>query len=216
MQLNKFIDETNLKPDASIQDIKKICDNAIKYDFKSVCIHPCNISIAKKLLEKSDVKVCTVVGFPLGQNTTNIKVIEAKEALELGAEEIDMVINIGRLKDKDYEYIKNEISLVRKVTENKILKVIIETCLLTTEEIKLMTEICSELNVDYIKTSTGFSIRGASIKDIVIMNSSKSNNLKIKSSGGIKSYEEALNMINHGASRIGTSNGVKIMKEEKK
>ena len=213
MEFSKYIDETNLNPTATLKDIKLLCDNAKKYNFKCVCVHPCNISVARKFLDDSEVKVCTVIGFPLGQNTTNIKVLEAKEAIELGAEEIDMVINIGRLKDMDYEYIKNEISEIRNITKNLILKVIIETCYLSMEEIKLMTEICSELKVNYIKTSTGFGERGASIEDIDIMNNFKSDNLKIKASGGIRSYKEALDMINHGASRIGTSKGVKIMEE---
>lgn len=215
MEFSKYIDETNLSPITTLQDIKKLCDNAIKYNFKCVCIHPCNITYAKKFLENSDVKVCTVIGFPLGQNTTEIKILETKNAISLGADEIDMVINIGRLKDMDYDYIRNEISEIRNITKDKILKVIVETCYLTLEEIKIMTEICSSLKVNYIKTSTGFGSRGATIDDIDIMNSIKSDNLKIKASGGIKSYDDALNMINHGASRIGTSSGVKIIEEMK-
>ena len=213
MNINSFIDYTNLQMDATIKDIEKLCDEAKKYHFTSVCVSPYYVPFAKKALEESIVEVTTVVGFPLGMNTKEVKVYEAIEAVNEGADEIDMVINIGRLKDMDYEYIKNEISEIRNITKNLILKVIIETCYLSMEEIKLMTEICSELKVNYIKTSTGFGERGASIEDIDIMNNFKSDNLKIKASGGIRSYKEALDMINHGASRIGTSKGVKIMEE---
>ena len=215
MNINKYIDETNLKATASMQDIKKLCENAIKYDFASVCVNPCNVILAKNLLKKTDVKVCTVIGFPLGQNTLNTKIYETYEALENGADEIDMVINVAKLKDMDIEYVKNEISAIREITKNNILKVIVETCYLTSEEIKLMTEICGELNVDYIKTSTGFGSRGVSVSDVDIMRENKNDKLQIKASGGIKTYEDAKTLIEHGATRLGTSNGIKIMEEYK-
>lgn len=216
MKLNKYIDETNLKAYITEEDIKKLCENAIKYDFASVCINPCNIKLVKSLLKNSSVKVCTVIGFPLGQNTTNIKILEAKEAIENGADELDMVINIGKLKDKNYDYVKNEINEIKKISQNHILKVIIETCYLTNEEIKEMTLICNELNVNYIKTSTGFGTNGASLESIDIMNKYKNDKLEIKASGGIRNYKTVKEMIEHGATRIGTSNGVKIIEEEEK
>jgi len=209
--MNSYIDHTNLKMDASIRDIEKLCDEAIKYQFASVCVHPYYVSLASELLKDTNVEVCTVIGFPLGMNTTATKVYEAIGAVENGATEIDMVINIGALKDKDYEYIKEEIEEIRDSIDGKVLKVIIETCYLTKEEIVKMTEICNETFVNFIKTSTGFGTRGATIEDIELINKSKSNVLEIKASGGIKNYDTALEMIEAGATRLGTSSGVKIM-----
>jgi len=211
LELNKYIDHTNLNAYATKNDIKKLCEEAKKYEFKSVCVNPCNISLAKEYLKSSNVKICTVVGFPLGANSITIKSMEASEAITAGATEIDMVINIGRLKDKDYDYIKYEIAKIRGITRDKILKIIVETCYLNLDEIKIMTEICNELKVDFIKTSTGFGSRGAIIKDIDIMNLNKKGKLEIKASGGIRDYNTAKEMIEHGATRIGTSNGIKIM-----
>ena len=211
MELNKYIDHTNLNAFATKSDIKKLCDEAIKYNFKSVCVNPCNVLLAKDYLKESKVKICTVIGFPLGANTTNIKCLEATHAINDGATEIDMVINIGRLKDKDYEYIKNEINEIRAITNGYILKVIIETCYLDVDEIKIMTEICNELNVDFIKTSTGFGSEGATKENVETMKKNKNNHLEIKASGGIRDYEKVKEMISAGATRIGTSSGVKIM-----
>lgn len=209
--MNSYIDHTNLKMDASIRDIEKLCDEAIKYQFASVCVHPYYVSLASELLKDTNVEVCTVIGFPLGMNTTATKVYEAIGAVENGATEIDMVINIGALKDKDYEYIKDEIEEIRDSIDGKVLKVIIETCYLTKEEIVKMTEICNETFVNFIKTSTGFGTSGATIEDIELINKNKSNVLEIKASGGIKNYDTALEMIEVGATRLGTSSGVKIM-----
>lgn len=215
METNKYIDHTNLSAFSTKEDIKKLCEEANIYNFKSVCVNPCNVLFAKEYLNHSDVEVCTVIGFPLGANTINIKCLEASEAINNGATEIDMVINIGRLKEKDYEYIRKEISELRNTTKGYILKVIIETCYLNNNEIKIMTEICNELNVDFIKTSTGFGTGGAEIENIKIMQTNKNNHLQIKASGGIRDYKKFREMIENGATRIGTSSGVKIMEEFK-
>ena len=214
MEIQKYIDHTNLKMDATTKDIEKLCNEAIKYGFHSVCVHPSYVSLAKELLEESNVAICTVIGFPLGMNTPKTKIFEAVEALENGADEFDMVINVGALKDKDYSYIKKEIEQVRDVLEGKILKVIIETSLLNEKEITKMTEICNETFVNFIKTSTGFGKRGASLKDLEIINKKKNETLEIKASGGIKTFKEFDSFIQAGATRIGTSNSVKIIKEK--
>lgn len=213
MELNKYIDSTNLKMEATALDITKLCEDAIKYNFESVCVSPCYVSLAKDLLEDTNILVGTVVGFPLGISSPKTKQFEATEAAELGADEIDMVINVGALKDKEYDYVKKEIEGVRDVLDGKTLKVIIETSLLTKEEIIKMTEICNETFVNFIKTSTGFGERGASLEDIDIINEHKNELLNVKASGGINSYEEAETFINKGVTRIGTSNAEKIMKE---
>ena len=212
--MNKYFDSTLLKSITTKSDIEKLCNDAKKYNFATVCINPCYVSYASELLKDSSVKVCTVIGFPLGANTTNIKVEEAVDAVENGACEIDMVINVGYLKDKDYDYIKNEILEIKNAIDDKVLKVIIETCYLDEEEIKIMTEICNETEVDYIKTSTGFGSRGASIEDIKIINKYKNDKLKVKASGGIRTKEDAEIYIELGVSRIGTSNAVKMMEGE--
>lgn len=210
--MNSYIDYTNLKAFATTEDIKKLCDEAIKYHFNTVCVNPCYVGIAKSYLENSTVNVCTVIGFPLGANTINTKEFEAIDAVNNGADEIDMVINIGALKNKDYDYVKKEIENIRDAIDGKTLKVIIETCYLNKEEIQKMTEICNETFVNFIKTSTGFGTRGANVEDIEIINEFKNEVLEIKASGGIKTLEDAEKFINLGVTRIGTSNGVEIMK----
>ena len=215
MELQKYIDHTNLKMDATTKDIEKLCKEAIQYGFHSVCIHPSYVSLAKELLTKSNVTICTVIGFPLGMNTPKTKVFEAVEALENGADEFDMVINVGALKDKDYDYVKKEIEEVRDVLEGKTLKVIIEISLLNEEEIEKMTEICNETYVNFIKTSTGFGKRGASLKDLEIINKKKNDILEIKASGGIKTFKQADSFIKAGATRLGTSSSIEIIKEVK-
>ena len=165
MELNSYIDYTNLKNTATKEDIEKLCKEAMEYHFASVCVSPYYVEYAKELLEGSNVQVCTVIGFPLGFSTTQVKSYEAIDATENGADEIDMVINISALKNKDYDYIKEEIEEVRDSIDGKVLKVIIETCLLTDEEIIKMTEICNETYVNFIKTSTG-TLEGAKIEDI--------------------------------------------------
>lgn len=205
MDINNYIDYTNLKAYATKEDIKKLCEEAVKFHFVSVCVNPCYVELAKELLEGTNVNVCTVIGFPLGANLLAVKEYEAISAVELGADEIDMVINIGALKDKDYDYIKEEIETIRDSIGGKTLKVIIETCYLTEEEIKKMVEICNDTFVNFIKTSTGFGTRGASLEDIEIINKYKNDVLEIKASGGIKTYDDAINFIEAGVTRIGTS-----------
>ena len=212
--MNEFLDSTMLKSTTTKDDIEKLCLDAMEYGFATVCISPCYVSYASELLKDSKVGVCTVIGFPLGANTTKIKVEEVVDAINNGATEIDMVINVGYLKDKDYEYIKNEILEIKKVVNNKTLKVIIETCYLDEDEIRIMTEICNDTLVDYIKTSTGFGSRGASLDDIKIINKYRNDKLKVKASGGIRTREDAEKYIELGVNRIGTSNAVKIMEGE--
>ena len=211
MELNSYIDHTNLKVVSTLKDIEKLCDEAAKYHFASVCVSPYYVSLAKNLLKDSTVSVCTVIGFPNGYSTKETKVFEAINAIENGADEIDMVINISALKNKDYDYIKEEIEEIRDSIDGHILKVIIETCYLEEDEIIKMTKICNQTFVNFIKTSTGFGTRGASLRDVEIMNEHKSEVLEIKASGGIKTFEDANAMINEGATRLGTSNGVEIM-----
>ena len=190
--MNKNIDHTNLKAYATIEDITKLCEEAIKYNFKAVCVHPYYVPLAKDILKNTSVLVCTVIGFPLGMNTKEVKAYEAIDAVSKGADEIDMVINIGALKDKEYSYVKEEIEEIRDSISGKTLKVIIETCYLTDDEIIKMTEICNETFVNFIKTSTGFGTRGCNINDLDLINSHKSETLEIKASGGIKDYDTAV------------------------
>lgn len=207
----KKVDHTILSQTAKWEDVKKICDDGIKYNVASVCIPPCYVEEAKKYVGEK-LKICTVIGFPNGYNTTNVKVYETLSALESGADEIDMVINIGYLKDKRYNDIENEIKSIKNVCGSKVLKVIIETCLLTDEEKIKMCEIVDKSGADYIKTSTGFSTSGATFEDIKIFKESlKGSNLKIKAAGGVKSFEDAEEFIKLGADRLGTSRLVKLM-----
>lgn len=211
MELTKYIDHTNLNKEATREDIIKLCQEATCYKFTSVCIHPYYVKLAKHELKDSNVDICTVVGFPQGANTKEVKVFEAINAIDNGATEIDMVINIAALKNKDYDYLKEEIEEIRDAIDGKILKVIIETAILTEDEIKKMTEICNDTFVNYIKTSTGFDKRGASLEDLEIIGKYKNEILEIKASGGIKDYETAIKFIEAGATRIGTSSGIKIL-----
>ena len=211
MDVNKLIDSTKLNACATIEDIKKLLDEAINYHFQAVCVNPCYVKQAHEYLKDTNVLVATVVGFPLGANTITTKEYEAIEAINNGADEIDMVINIGALKNHDYEYIKKEIEHIRDAIDGKTLKVIIETCYLTDEEIIKMTEICNETFVNFIKTSTGFGTRGANIHDIEIINEHKNDILEIKASGGINNYEDALKYIDLGVTRIGTSHAAEII-----
>lgn len=213
MELNSYIDHTNLRATATLEDIKKLCEEAQRYHFASVCVHPYYVKVAKELLKNSNVQVGTVVGFPLGATTSEVKAFEAINAVENGADEIDMVINLGALKNKDYDYVKEEIEEIRDSIDGKVLKVIIETCYLTEEEIIKMTEICNETFVNFIKTSTGFGTRGALVEDIELIAKHKNEILEIKASGGIRNIDTVEAMIEAGATRIGTSHGSQLMQK---
>lgn len=214
MELNKYIDHTNLKQDMSEQDLIKLVNEAKEYDFFSICINPCWVKQASELLAGSNTKVCSVIGFPLGANTTNIKVLEAKEAIENGASEIDMVINVSKLKDKDYEYVYNEIKKIKEAIGNYVLKVIIEACLLTDEEKRIACQIIMKAGADFVKTSTGMSTGGATVEDVKLFKEVVGDTTLIKAAGGVRTYEDAISMIEAGANRIGTSGGVKIVNGE--
>ena len=211
MEYNKFIDHTNLKQDATREDIKKLCEEAISYDFMSVCVNPDFVKFASDLLLDSEVKVCTVIGFPLGASTTRTKVFETKDALKNGADEIDMVINVSALKDKNYDLVKNEIASIKKVCKKHILKVILETCLLSNEEIVAACKLAKEARADFVKTSTGFSKGGATVEAVKLMRETLKDSMGVKASGGIKTHEDLIKMIDAGANRIGTSSGTKIL-----
>lgn len=211
-EILKKVDHTVLAQTATWEQIKNICDDGIKYNVSSVCIPPSYVKDSKKYIGDK-LKVCTVIGFPNGYNTTNIKVYEALSAIEEGADEIDMVINLGWLKDKKYVDIEKEIKAIKNVCGEKVLKVIIETCLLTDEEKTIMCEIVKNAGADYIKTSTGFSTGGATFEDIQLFKRKlEGTNVKIKAAGGIKSFEDAEKFIEFGADRLGTSRLVNLMK----
>ncbi|MGX9340367.1 deoxyribose-phosphate aldolase [Mycoplasma sp. 4044] len=214
MQYNRMVDHTLLKPEATQKEIDKLINEAIQYDFKSVCINPTWIKHAKEKLTNSNTIVCTVVGFPLGAMVTQAKVHETKLALAHGADEIDMVINIGRFKQGQYDFVLNEIKEIKKECKDKILKVIIETALLTNEEIRKATEIVLASGADFVKTSTGFSYRGASFEDIEIMKDVVGNKIEIKAAGGIKTWEDMEKMYQLGATRFGMSKSVEIFKKD--
>ena len=211
MKYNKFIDNTILKADATIEDIKRLCEESKIYDFKSVCINPCFIKAAKEFLKGSDVLICTVIGFPLGSMTTEAKVFEAMDAVKKGADEVDMVINISMLKDKQYDYVKTEIEQIKGAVGKKALKVIIECCLLTDEEKVIACKLAKEAGADFVKTSTGFSKWGATKEDIKLMRETVGPLMGVKAAGGVRTHEEMLEMIENGATRIGTSSGAKLM-----
>lgn len=203
-EILKKVDHTLLKQTATWEDIKKLCDDAIKCNTASVCIPPCFVKETKEYVG-GKMKICTVIGFPNGYNLTKVKMFETEEAIKDGADEIDMVINVGKLKEKNYNYILNEINGIKSKCNGKILKVIIETCLLTEEEKVKMCEIVSESDADYIKTSTGFSTCGATLEDIKLFKEHMQNGKKIKAAGGIKNFEDAEEFIKAGAERLGTS-----------
>ena len=211
MNLSEFIDLTNLKKTATADDIMKLCEDAKKYHFPCVCVSPYYVKAASEYLADSTTEVCTVIGFPNGYNTLETKQYEAIDAIHNGAKEIDMVINIQALKNKDYDYVKNEIETIRDSIDGKVLKVIIETCLLNDDEIIKMTEICNETFVNFIKTSTGFDKEGATLHAVKLIAKHKGEVLEIKASGGIKNADDAIKFIEAGATRIGTSHGVDII-----
>lgn len=211
MELNRYIDHTLLSPTATEADILNLCDEALKHNFYSVCVNSCYVPIAKQALGRSNIKICAVVGFPLGAMSTEAKIFEAKKAIEDGASEIDMVINIGRLKSKNHVAVLKDISDVKRAIGLNTLKVILEISELSKNEIVKACEICIDARADFVKTSTGFSTSGATLTAVKIMKKSVKDQLKIKASGGIRDAETALKYIEVGVHRIGTSSGVAMV-----
>ena len=212
MELNRMIDHTILKPEATEAAVQKIIDEAKEYNFFSVCINPCWVAFASEQLADTDVAVCTVIGFPLGANTPEVKAYEAADAIKNGANEVDMVINIGALKSQQYDYVRQDIQGGVDAAKGKALvKVIIETALLTDEEKVKACELAKEAGADFVKTSTGFSTGGAKVADIRLMRETVGPDMGVKASGGVHNAEEALAMIEAGATRIGASTGVAIV-----
>lgn len=214
MKLSKYIDHTKLGPTVTSSDVEKLCLEAKEHDFMSVCVDPVFVPLASKLLKGSDVLVCTVVGFPSGMHQSEIKAHEAKLAILEGAQEIDMVINVGALKEKNYDLVYNDIKKVKEACGNTLLKVIIETCFLTDEEKVIACELSMKAKADYVKTSTGFGKGGATVEDIKLMRNTVKDALGVKASGGVRSYEDAMAMIQAGASRIGASSGIQIVSQK--
>ncbi|KRQ86596.1 Deoxyribose-phosphate aldolase [Caloramator mitchellensis] len=207
-----IIDHTILKPETTPEDVKKVCSEAKEHGFASVCINPCYVNLAAEELKGSNVKVCTVIGFPLGATNKEVKAFETKKAIEEGATEVDMVINIGMLKAKNYDYIRDDIKTVVDAAKGKALvKVIIETCLLTDEEKIMACKLAKEAGADFVKTSTGFSKWGAKVEDIRLMRETVGSEMGVKASGGVHSFQDAVNMIEAGANRIGASSSLKII-----
>lgn len=216
-ELARMIDHTILKPEATPAEVGQVCDEAVENGFASVCINPSYVALAAQKLKNSSVKVCTVIGFPLGATTTVSKVHEAEEAIASGAQEVDMVINIGRLKAGDLDFVGDDIGSVVEAAHphSVIVKVIIEACLLTDKEKEEACRVSKNAGADFVKTSTGFSKAGATVADVALMRKAVGPTMGVKAAGGIRSYADALAMIENGASRIGTSSGVKIIQESK-
>lgn len=211
MKLNKYIDHTILKPETNQEQVKKIIEEAKEYDFASVCVNPTWVKYASQELRETNVKVCTVIGFPLGATTPAVKAFETKDAISNGADEIDMVINIGALKTGNYDLVLEDIKAVVEASGDQLVKVIIETCLLTEEEKIKACLLSKEAGADYVKTSTGFSTGGATVADVALMRKTVGSDMGVKASGGARSYEDAIAFIEAGATRIGASSGVAIM-----
>lgn len=212
-----FIDHTILKPTATKDDIIKLCNEAQTYNFASVCVNPTYVADAYEILKNTNVAVCTVVGFPLGANKTSVKVFEAETAVNEGATEIDMVINIGALKSGNIKLVEDDVTqvskAVKKANKNAIVKVIIETCFLTEDEKNAVCQMLLKTGVEFVKTSTGFGTGGATVSDIALMKKNVEDKMQIKASGGIKTYDDFTQMVNMGANRIGTSSGIEICKQ---
>lgn len=211
MELNKYIDHTNLKPTATCEDIFKLCMEAKEYGFASVCVNSYWVRYCSELLKDSDVAVCTVVGFPLGAMSTKAKTVEAIEAVKDGADEIDMVMNIGELKAGNDEAVLADLVAVIGAVQGTCVKVILETCLLDKEEIRRACSLCVEAKASYVKTFTGFSVRGATKEDVAYMKECVKGKCKVKAAGGIRSHADMMEMLEAGADRIGTSAGVKLI-----
>jgi deoxyribose-phosphate aldolase len=216
-ELAGMIDHTLLKPDATISEITQLCEEAIQHNFASVCVNPSYVDTCFNLIKSSNVKVCTVIGFPLGASTTQSKFLEAEEAIKNGAEELDMVINIGKLKDKDYHFVFDDLKSIADLSKTHLCvsKVIVETCLLSDEEKVIACLLAKEAGLNFVKTSTGFSKSGATVHDVALMKFVVGDKFQVKASGGIRSYEDAIEMINAGATRLGASAGVKIIAGQK-
>ncbi|MGI6377770.1 deoxyribose-phosphate aldolase [bacterium] len=210
MDYNQLIDHTLLKPEASQEAIAKLCLEAKEYNFYAVCVNPCYVKFCTQQLKGSRVKVCTVIGFPLGATTSETKAFETSNALDNGADEIDMVINVGALKAGFYDYVYGDIKAVVKAAKGRLVKVIIETCLLSDEEKVQACKLALEAGADFVKTSTGFSTGGATVHDVSLMRKTVGDKLGVKASGGIRSREDLEALVQAGASRIGTSSGVKL------
>lgn len=216
MDYAKMIDHTLLKPEASQEQVKKLCREAAEYGFHSVCVNSCYVSFCADLLKDSDVKVCTVIGFPLGAMSSAGKAAEAAAAVKDGADELDMVINVGMIKSGDWEYVRRDIEEVVKAAGSRALvKVILETCLLTDDEKRIACRVCREAGAAYVKTSTGFSTGGATAADVRLMREEAGDSMGVKASGGIRSLKDAEEMAAAGADRIGTSSGIAIAREQK-
>ena len=214
MKLNKYIDHTLLKADATQDKIETLCKEAKEYDFASVCVNTYWVPFCAKQLEGSDVKVCTVVGFPLGAMSSNAKAFETKDAIEHGASEIDMVLNIGEMKAGHYDVVRDDVKAVVEEAKGHCVKVILETCLLTKEEIVKACELCIEAGATFVKTSTGFSTRGATVEDVKLMKETVKDKCLVKAAGGVRCRADLDNMIEAGADRIGTSAGVALMQDK--
>lgn len=211
-RLATFIDHTLLRPDAAKREIKKLCEEARRYGFVSVCINPVHVSLAHSLLADSDVKVCTVIGFPLGATTTLTKVWETRDAIAAGAQEIDMVINIGSLAERDYAHVYADLKAVREAASGQILKVILETSLLIKEQIVRGCILAKMAGADFVKTSTGFGPGGAAVEDVTLMREVVGSEFGVKAAGGIRDYKTAVAMLRAGANRIGASAGIDIVR----
>ncbi len=217
MEIKKYIDHTLLKPEATEEQIIKVCKEAKKYEFASVCVNPYYASLVKEQLKGSGVKTCVVIGFPLGANTKEVKAFETENAIKNGAEEVDMVINVGALKDKKYDVVEKDIrAVVEKAQGNALVKVIIETCLLNEDEIVKACQLSVKVGADFVKTSTGFSTGGAKAEDVALMRKTVGDSVGVKASGGIRDFESTKIMIQAGASRIGASAGIKIVEDSLK
>lgn len=214
MPINQYIDHTLLKPESTQEQIDHLLSEAVEYQFASVCVNPTWVAHCSKTLAGTGVKVCTVVGFPLGANTSSVKAFETKDAIANGADEIDMVINVGQLISGQYEVVKADIRAVVEASQDKLVKVIIETCLLTNDEKVKACQLAVSAGADFVKTSTGFSAAGATVEDIVLMRETVGPNIGVKAAGGARSYEDAEAFIEAGATRIGTSSGVAIVSGE--
>lgn len=211
--LAKMIDYTLLRPEASSRDVEEFCKEALEYNFMTVCVQPYFVPLVSKLLKDSEIKVCTVIDFPHGSNSPSVKAFQIEELLKKGADEFDMVINISALKDKNEKVLREEIRKAVEVASGKIVKIIIETCYLTDDEKIFITNIIKEEGAHFVKTSTGFGPKGAEIQDIILLKKITEDKIKIKASGGIRTLEQAISFINAGADRLGTSQGIKILRE---